>query len=314
MGEQEQSSLQENIRAGKVPAIIKRRASRGTLPVSSDEMLEILIFLTKDPDPTCSEVAQETLKGWTLEKCAPILAQPHIAEDTLAYFGQRDDLPEELINTIIHHPNANDHTLAAFAKRIKVPQIYELIPGHDRALELPQFVAAVLERNDIPSDFRQTLESALPKEETTGAAGGAQKPDRERKSTAQKLQEMGIPEKIAFAMRADREAILILIRNPAKMVYRAALRSPKLGDAEAETISTLKNVSDEVLREMGGNRKFLKNHVVVRNLVNNPRTPVTTSLTLIKLLQKSELKGVAANRNVTEVLRKLATELLKRKK
>jgi hypothetical protein len=311
MGDQEQSSLQENIRAGKVPPIIKRRASRGTLPVSSDEMLEILIFLTKDPDPTCSEVAKETLKEWTLEKCAPILAQPHIAGDTLAYFGQQDNLPEELIDTIIHHPNANDLTFAAFAKRIKVPQIYELIPGRERALELPLFVTAVVQRNDIPSDFRKTLESALPKDAAPGAAGDAKKPDKDRKSTTAKIQEMGIPEKIAFSIKADREAILILIRDPAKMVYRAALTSPKLGDAEAETISSLKNVSDEVLRELGSNRKFLKNHVVVRNLVNNPRTPVDISLTLIKLLQKAELKGVMANRNISEILRKMATKLVK---
>ena len=56
MTDQEKGAIQESILAGKAPAIIKRRASRGTLPVSKDELLEILIFLTKDHDPTCSEV------------------------------------------------------------------------------------------------------------------------------------------------------------------------------------------------------------------------------------------------------------------
>ena len=315
MTEQEKGAIQESIRAGTAPAIIKRRASRGTLPVSQDELLEILIFLTKDPDPTCSEVAKETLKSWTLEKCASILAQPHISGETLAYFGGRDDLPEKLTNAILHHPNASDKTFAAFVRRMKVPQIYELIPDHDRALELPEFVKAALQRKDIPSDLQKVLEAALPRE-ATPAGGAAQKgahPERDRKSINQQITEMGVSEKIAFATKANREAILILIRDPAKLVFRAALSSPKLGDAEAETISAMKNVSDEVLREMGMNRKFLKNKVVIRHLCSNPRTPQDITLGLMKHLMKAELKALSANRNVAEVIRKTALKIFKMK-
>ena len=317
MSTHEKSSIQESIRNGTAPSIIKRRASRGTLPVSTDELLDILVFLTKDPDPTMSGEAETTLKSWTYDKCIPFLSHPERPAETLAYFAARDDLPEELVAALSHHANTDDATLAALAKRLKVPQIYELIPGRERALELPEFVKRVLERKDLPSDFERMLESALPKTPAGGAgpaAPGARKgEEHERVSITQKLQKMPISEKIAFATKANREAILILIRDPAKMVYRAALQSPKLGDAEAETISGMKNVSDEVLRALGANRKYLKNRAVIRNLANNPRTPIDISLTLLKRLSKAELKAVSANRNVADILRKTSTRMLKMK-
>src|SRR3989304_3947225 len=57
----EERAILEAIRQGKAPTIVKRQASRGTLPVDAEEMVEILVFLTHDPDPTCSGTARETL-------------------------------------------------------------------------------------------------------------------------------------------------------------------------------------------------------------------------------------------------------------
>ncbi|MBI4461951.1 MAG: hypothetical protein HY653_03500, partial [Acidobacteria bacterium] len=55
MAELQEQKLLETFRKGKAPAAIKRAASRGTMPVAADELLEILVLLTRDPDPTCSE-------------------------------------------------------------------------------------------------------------------------------------------------------------------------------------------------------------------------------------------------------------------
>jgi len=56
----EERAILEAIRQGKAPTIVKRQASRGTLPVDAEEMVEILVFLTHDPDPTCSGTARKT--------------------------------------------------------------------------------------------------------------------------------------------------------------------------------------------------------------------------------------------------------------
>ena len=312
---EERDSLQTTIRKGTAPAIIRRRAARGTLPVSSDEMLDILVFLLQDPDPTMSAAAKQTLESWPPEKWIPLLEQPDMHSETLAHFATHPDLPEESVLKLARHPKCNDASLTPLAKRLTIPQIHELLPDRDRAVELPEFTKMVLQRNDVPSDFLRTLESAVPTEQSAGThgPGGSKGGDAVRKNVTQMLQEMSMGDKIAYANKASREAILIMIRDPVKMIYRAALSSPKLGDAEAETVSAMKNVSDEVLRTMGTDRKWLKSRVVVRNLANNPRTPIDVSLTLIKMLSKHELKALGSNRNVSEPVRRTAQKMLKMK-
>src|SRR3990167_8327969 len=72
----EERAILEAIRQGKAPTIVKRQASRGTLPVDAEEMVEILVFLTHDPDPTCSGTARKTLAGWAPEEIAATRPPP----------------------------------------------------------------------------------------------------------------------------------------------------------------------------------------------------------------------------------------------
>jgi hypothetical protein len=55
----------------------------------------------------------------------------------------------------------------------------------------------------------------------------------------------------------------------------------------------------------------MKNYVVVRNLCNNPRTPLDLSLTMMKNLMGPDLKILSMNKNVPETLRKMAQKLFK---
>ena len=57
----------------------------------------------------------------------------------------------------------------------------------------------------------------------------------------------------------------------------------------------------------------MKSSVVVKNLANNPRCPLDLSLTLMNHLNIADLKGLSANKNVPETLRKLALKQFKMK-
>jgi hypothetical protein len=76
----------------------------------------------------------------------------------------------------------------------------------------------------------------------------------------------------------------------------------------------MKNVSDQVLREIGNHREWTKRYAVVVNLVKNPRTPLDTSLGLVPRLTPQDLRSVAVDRNVPEAVRKAAQRFLKRPK
>jgi hypothetical protein len=109
------------------------------------------------------------------------------------------------------------------------------------------------------------------------------------------------------------EERLLLIRDSNKLVARAVLGSPKLTDMEIENFASMKNVTEEVLRLIAMNRKFMKAYAVARQLINNPRTPIDVGLPLLNRLNERDLKGVMLNKNIAETLRSMALKMIKQK-
>jgi len=152
-------------------------------------------------------------------------------------------------------------------------------------------------------------EGAVISAEALEAAKGKNEDEDERISILQKLARMNVAERIKVAMLGTREERGILIRDGSKLVSSAVLASPKLSEQEVESFANMKNVRENVLRDIARSRKFMKNYVVLRNLCNNPRTPLDLSLGLTKNLLGPDLKLLSINKNVPETLRKGAFRL-----
>jgi hypothetical protein len=71
----------------------------------------------------------------------------------------------------------------------------------------------------------------------------------------------------------------------------------------------MSSLTDEILRLIANNRKFRKNYTVVRNLVNNPKTPLDVSLHLLPVINPVDLKRLLTNKNIPETLRTTANKL-----
>ena len=322
----EERAVLEAIRHGTAPAIIKRQASRGSLPVASGELLEILVLLLADPDPTMSGCARVTLDAWAPEKIAEALADGETSADALAYFAAQKDAPDSLVETIVSHPHADDRSFLPLAPRLSLEKIQAIAAHPDRLAMLPAFVTTLLDRKDLPADLRQAveklhleqrrehaaLESALQAEEEE-EAHAPEEQKRERVSLTKRVSRMSVSERVQMALKGNKDERMILIRDPSKVVYRAVLQSPKISDSEIEGFASMKNIADEALRIIGTSRKFLKIYGVVRNLVSNPRTPLDVSLGLMGRLAESDLKNLSRNRNVPETVRSLALKAFKQK-
>jgi hypothetical protein len=72
-------------------------------------------------------------------------------------------------------------------------------------------------------------------------------------------------------------------------------------------------VLEAVLRQIPLKRRFMKDYIVVRNLVSNPRTPLDLGLGLMKHLLMKDLKNISANKEVSETVRNLALKMFKQK-
>ena len=137
--------------------------------------------------------------------------------------------------------------------------------------------------------------------------------EERRDSTLQKIAKLDIRGRITLAVRGSKEDRSILIRDSTKLVALAVLESPKVSDAEVESFALQKNVMDSVLRSIPLKRKFAKNYGIMRNLVYNPRTPIDTSLPLMKGLLVHDLKNLAGNKEVSDTIRKSAMRLYKQR-
>jgi hypothetical protein len=87
------------------------------------------------------------------------------------------------------------------------------------------------------------------------------------------------------------------------------LQSPRLTDQEVEAFASMTSLTDEILRLIATNRNFRKNYTVVRNLMNNPKTPLDVSLRMLPMLNALDLKKLTMNKNIPETLRSTSLKL-----
>src|SRR5262249_19858252 len=141
----------------------------------------------------------------------------------------------------------------------------------------------------------------------------AEKKSTERISVLQKIAKLTVGQRVQLAMKGNKEERSILIRDGSKLVSSAVLVSPKVTDAEIETFAGMKNVQEQVLRDIARAPKYKKNYLVTRQLVNNPRCPLDLSLGLMNNLMVNDLKSLSMNKNVPDTIRKIALKRFKEK-
>jgi len=172
-------------------------------------------------------------------------------------------------------------------------------------------------------DFSTAEDTEEPAPATPAAPADAPKPAvpkkpqphaaPKRENALQKISHLDIKGRIQLALKGNKEERSLLIRDGTKVVALAVLEAPKLSDGEVEKFASQKNVLEAVLRQIPLKRRFMKNYIVVRNLVANPRTPLDLGLGLMKNLLVADLKNLSANKEVSETIRKLATKMFKQK-
>jgi hypothetical protein len=133
----------------------------------------------------------------------------------------------------------------------------------------------------------------------------------EKISAITRLYRLNTAEKMITALKGSREERAILIRDPNRIVSSAVLGSPRITEAEIEGFAGMKNVSGDVLRHIGNHKEWTKKYSVVASLVRNPRTPLAISIGMVSRLNPKDLKSIAVDRNVPEVIRKQAQRFVK---
>ena len=112
-----------------------------------------------------------------------------------------------------------------------------------------------------------------------------------------------------LAMKGDREARSILVRDSNKVVCSAVVKNPRITEQEVENIAAMRTVADEVLRIIAMNRSWARAYPIIHNLARNPRTPIPTVMNILPRIRTKDLQSLSQNKNVSETVRRQSYRL-----
>jgi hypothetical protein len=131
----------------------------------------------------------------------------------------------------------------------------------------------------------------------------------ERVSLIRRIMFMTVKDRVKLALKGDREARGILIRDSNRIVASGVIQNPRITDQEIENIAAMRTVADEVLRLIGLNRAWARSYPIIHNLARNPRTPMATAMQVLPRIRTKDLNAINQNRNVSEAVRRQAYRL-----
>jgi hypothetical protein len=291
-------------------------AAAELLPIlkSRDTPVEVLSWaVSKRAEPELREAALQntSLPDEVIERLAPTLPQA-LAE--LVVINQTRLLRSTALLVAIESnaglSNDQKRRLRELRENFRIGEQPAAAPARAPA-PAPQPAAAQPAEPEVEVEAVPEDEDISEDEYTVRTLTEDERRNTEKVSAVQKIYRLNTAEKIITALKGSREERSILIRDPNRLVATAVLGSPRITEAEIESISAMKSVSDEILRTIGNHREWTKRYTVLNNLVRNPRTPVGIALSMVPRLNPRDIKGIAVDRNVPEPVRKQAQKFVK---
>jgi hypothetical protein len=121
---------------------------------------------------------------------------------------------------------------------------------------------------------------------------------------------MGVPEKLKLALRGNRDARMILVRDGNRLVRRFVLQNPRISDAEVIAVARNRSVDEELLRRIVNSREWMRNYQVRLALATNPKTPLAVAIKQVGTLGERDLRALAKSKNVSQTIAAQARRLL----
>jgi hypothetical protein len=342
-------ALIDGILAGKVPRQVRLFAAQGLLPISREELFRLQLLLTADGDEELAESAAKAiadveaadLVAWVVNNPVTtleldLLARNRNEPEIWNIVARQEEVSNQTLRMLAAHgtPDVQDIIITNQVRILGCLEILEDLrvnPSVNQVVlrRVKEFEEEFIEKaasgeiddvaGGLPSiaealDALRAIGAHLPKsgafpipdssdpgvEEGVARMGG---------SAFGRILKMDVKGKVICAMRGSREERAILVNSRNRLVVRAVLASPKLNENEIEKYATSRSVSDEVIRVIAANPKWLRRYSIALALVQNPKTPVQSSMRLLPRLSVRDIQRVMKDRNVNPVVRRQAKNI-----
>ena len=274
---------------------------------------EILAVLAGDVDEMVAERAGEALLSQPVESFLEALKRENAVPALFAYAARNLADKPGIGDAMVQNKNCPADSLVHVVKHLSASGIQGLMDDLDRISGSHALAAAIEHSPNVTAEQKSLIHelrgTTIDEAALAEAAAEAEPDSAKRQTLLQRLAKMTVAQRVQFAIKGGSEARRTLIRDSNKVVQRAVLQSPRLTDQDVEAFASMSTLTDEILRLIANNRKFRKNYVVVRNLLNNPKTPLDVSLHMLPIINAMDLKKLATNKNIPETLRTTAGKL-----
>ncbi len=327
----------EKFVSSKSPPPVRTMAARLLAPLPPADQLVAVFHLCFDDDPGISDTARQTLTNLPPHLRDTAISGP-LPGYLLGFFACRYRDDNDALEKLVLNRNTDDETIEKIAKDANDRVLEIIASNQERLLRRPGIVEVLAENPrtgmatidrvvsflqregvvvslpgqaplvpPLPSTgqhFAISVPSALVQEDDPAALTPEaiqEKIDQadERSVPLYGLvQQMTVSQKIVLALKGNKEARSILVKDSNRLVCSAVVKNPRVADSEIIAFAQARNVNDEVLRLISRNKDWTKIYKIQVALVNNPKTPIATALQFLKLLRQSDIKLIARSKAV----------------
>lgn len=339
------SQLVTLLREGTAPRKARAAIAQCTLPLPPAPLLESLDILADDPEPGIQAQALSSLERLPAAVVRGVASAPGASPGLLDRIARRYPAREDIALDVARNPAAADETLARLAGGAFPAVLAAIGACRERLERSPEIVAALLANEATPVEtvrLWQERRGGRPAAEAAVAGAAVDEPGEaghtfdavlieepddvesemrhhtlcgdEAQSARQSsiyslLKRMTMGQKVGLAVKGNREARNILIRENNKMICLKVLENPRVGDSDVEAWAKSTNVPEDVLRGIANNKEWCRKYSIMKGLVCNPKAPVGISIDFLNRLTLKDLEMLAKNRNVPETVRSGARRL-----
>jgi hypothetical protein len=342
--------LVATILGGTAPPNLRLAAARGALPLDRPDLFRLLVALSADPDEEIRTQACATLADWPHEEMESMARDPSVDPAVLSFLVTHPETGGSLLALVLSNPATPVEALGEAARSLTAERLDTFLLNQTLLIRHPDLLDAVLanpaatalhrarveeirrhfltpEKSaapgatapeaepEPPSPTTATVESA-PAPEPSAPEPAAETPHDapeappKKEGAFERVLKLNPIEKIALAHKGSKEERSLLIRDANRSVQEAVINSPKISEREVEEIARMKNVSEEVLRRITMRRDWMRSYAIVLGLATNSKTPPGISTNLLPRLTRQDLKLITTDRNVPELVRRMARKNL----
>ena len=327
---------------------MKAMAARGLAPLAdARDLLSVLFQLSTDPDGQIRAAATKTARGLPENLTAPALERSDLSPKVLHFFAalvKRDSLAAEKI--LLNQVTA-DETIVDLGRRASEREVNLIVANEERLLRAPAIIGSIYANTKaLQSVVDRAIELAIRNQvRVPGIAawedlvhelmssghvvrdeGPVADPieggkldqlvrrymslgDDEAIPNPQAVHELRVTTQMRIASMGPTMLRNALLRSRKSAVAMAAIKSPKVTEADAAKYAGNLSLGEEVIRYISSRREWTKSYGVKTALVNNPKCPMPSAMKLMPFLRERELSKLARSKNIPSALRAQARKL-----